>query len=241
MSLPIQISPNPLFVTTIELRFLPSLADNYLTSLYPKFAETFPKLEPANIPRALNILNDPNNLFAAPEFILSNDVYSMALGKNIIAIENKGEYTLWGNYFPFASEQIKKVFSLTNIHEITRIGVRYGSIFKDVKNILDKLKIKFLVPLDGYVSTGKLDNFRGDFKKDEYNLRLQISNQVNIIKNNRQFNGALIDIDASFNKKEIISNKVFDIIDELHTVQKTFFFEGLLTPEFISTLNPKYE
>lgn len=242
MSLPKQISPNPLLNSAVELRFTAEiLRDQLLSKVFPHFSSELPKLVDNYIPQ--EVRGSDENLKFAPEYILSNDKFKMSFGTNMVSFENVGEYQLWGNYFEFIKRQLTKFSGLGIANSVQRIGVRYASIFQDVANPMQILKVYPTLNngLDGFKHE-QLNSFSATYSSDPAAiLFLQIYPKVTAIRNNEQMAGFLVDIDSyntsSFNS---IDNSVFDIIDKLHSKEKEFFFKDLLSSEFIKTLNPIY-
>lgn len=236
MTLPKSISPNPLFISTIELRFVTSLGRLELFQLmYSKFSKILPIVEEGNIPHDLKMQDE--NLKYQPDFIFKNDDFSLSFGTKNVSFEHISEYKLWPTYFSFVKDCLSKIFEMNFIGNIERCGVRYGSVFD---NIIDPtIALKEVPNMEFKGVTGILDAFKVVFREEEKMLYLQISPSSKVQKNDVVKIGMYIDIDASFTKAILPNNEVFSIIEKLHVDQKQLFF-GLLKDEFIETLNPQY-
>lgn len=237
---PVEISPNPLVTSTIEIRFKSTFDSTaILAVIYPLVIEDFNSVISSQIPSELKIKEE---FKYAPDFIFSNPDYSFSFNDCVIVFDNVGEYKFWDNYFPFVKKQLTKVLNLNFIESIERVGIRYASIFEKetslegVALILPKFKI------DGFEDRFKI--FRTDLKQHDFNFHLQLANQAKITRRttDKIFSGAYIDIDASCRRpiQPADVDSVFDLIDSLHKEEKELFFNKLLNPQFVEKLNPKY-
>lgn len=236
MTLPIEISPSPLVTSAIEIRFVSELEKQKLFPLvYKKFQNELPNLNENTIPKELRVL-DPQ-LKNSPDYILSNNNFSLSFGINVISFENVSDYKLWNNYFPFVVDCLNKFFELGIIKYIERIGVRYASIFDHTENIAEVINQIPTIPINDFEQ--KFAYYRCDLVKDDFNLHLQLANNAKIIKNEKPLSGSYIDIDASFTSKIDANKNIYSIIDKLHTHEKEVFF-GLVKKSFLDTLDVKY-
>lgn len=236
MKLPLEISPNPLVSSTVEIRFISELEKLKLFPLvYQKFQNFLPNLNENIVPKQIKEL-DPQFAYSA-DYILSNNDYSLAFGINVISFENVNDYKLWGNYFPFIKESLTRFFELGIIKYIDRIGVRYGSVFDKNEDVSKVITYLPAVPIDGYEQ--KFGLFRCNLIKDEFNFLLQIADNVKVTKSNKLMSGTYIDIDGSYTNRIEPNKEVFDIIDNLHQQQKEVFF-NLLKKSFLDTLTLTY-
>lgn len=235
MQLPSSISPNPLFITTIEIRFSTNITkEEMLQKMVLTFSDKFPKLEKGNIPDEIK-KQDEKFKYAA-DYILSNDEYLISFTVNSISFEHNSEYKYWRNYFPFIKDSLEKIFKLGFINKIERCGVRYGSILDDI-NPDNALAVIPSIQINGIQSI--FAGFQSYFKTENSILLLQITPNSKLLKHDKERKGLYIDIDAASVNDLKPSNEVYTIIDNLHTDLKKLFF-GLLKREFIQSLNPTY-
>lgn len=237
MTLPKSISPNPLFISTIELRFVTSLNRLELfQKMFSQFSKVLPIVEEANV-MPQDLKNQDENLRYLPDFTFKNDDFLLSFSTRSVSFENISEYKLWPTYFSFVKECLTEMFKMNFISAIDRCGVRYGSVFDGVINPELALKEVPKMNVDGNLSI--LDAFKAVYHKEERMLYLQISPNAKIQKNDIVRIGLYIDIDASFTRSIVANEDVFEIFEKLHFDQKELFF-GLLKDEFIQTLNPQY-
>lgn len=236
MSLPKSISPNPLFISTIELRFVTSLSRLELfQKMFSQFSVILPIVEEGNVPQDLK--NQDENFRYLPDFTFKNDDFLLSFSTRSVSFENISEYKLWPTYFSFVKECLTEIFKMNFISTVERCGVRYGSVLNGVSSPELALKEVPKIEINGVSSI--LDAFRAVFRKQENILYLQISPNAKIQKNDIVKHGLYIDIDASFTRSIMANNDVFGIFEKLHYEQKELFF-GILKDEFIQTLNPQY-
>lgn len=237
MKLPKKISPNPLLISTVELRFKSSLDSVELFPLvYQSVMQDLPKLNNDNIiPKELKA--DPR-LAYSPDYTLRNDDYLLSFSNKSLSFENVGAYKLWENYSSFIKKQLSALFELNFIQNIERIGLRYGSMFDgeyDLNNILINVPS---CAIEGI--TEKVETYRSVFTVDsETAMILQVASSALANKNGNSLSGVYLDIDVSYNSDVSPNQEIFSIIDRLHSLEKDLFFK-LLKPSFIQTLNPEY-
>lgn len=237
MKIPNEISPNPLVTSTVEIRFSINIdSDKLFSIVYPAFAAELPSFDESKIPKELKIKEE--NFKYTPDYILKNDDFSLSFSGNAISFENVSDYKLWSNYFPFIENQLNKFFGLNIVDCISRIGVRYASIFDGKTNVEEVLNFTPKVPVDDYEQSFGL--MRIDFKKDNYNFHVQLANNAKASKKNKSLSGVYVDVDSSYTDIIKPNSDVLRIIDELHKEGKILFFTKLLRPSFLETLNPKY-
>lgn len=236
MKVPISITPNPLFTTTIEIRFLTNINRLELfRKMNDVFSRDFPILEEGKIPFELK--EQEEQFRYAADYIFKNDDYSLSFSTKSISFEHISEYKYWPTYSKFINESLNKIFELNFIEQIERCGVRYGSILdglhnpKNILNNIPKLEINNL--------ESNFVGFQSLYKTEYSTLYLQISANAKLIKNGVVRTGLYIDIDSSTNKRLMPNKEIYTTLDILHRDQKELFF-SLLKDDFVETLNPKY-
>lgn len=238
MKLPTEITPNPLILTPVELRFdIQPNKTNFFSDFYRLFSTELPKLDGVQVQFPKEIKEQNPNLRFQPDYKLSNDNYSVSIGQYSFLIETLGNYPLWNNYFSFIKNQVQKLFELNIIQNITRIGVRYGSIFQNTsaKQVLEYFPH---ISIPDYTEKTIVQS-AFDFIKDDISLRLQIAENAVLTKPDKIMVGTYIDIDASYNSPHEPNENVLDIIERLHSAEKELFYK-ILKSDFLATLNPKY-
>ncbi|NIG52510.1 TIGR04255 family protein [Chitinophaga sp. Cy-1792] len=241
MKLPVEITPNPLLSSRVEIRYVLNIQpDEVVGAFYSQFKDVFPILRETKVSKDPGIADELMKF--APDFLMSNDKYAIAFNGNAISFENMGDYQLWGNYFPFIRTQLSTLIEMKIVRSIQRISVRYVSLFEKQ---LTKESTFIKIPqfnLEGYKEN--LNLYRTSFNpSNDPNVLLK----VQIVKNARastanEFRiGTLIDIDACREFSDIdLDDNIFEIVDNLHAEEKRLFF-SMLDNAFLQTLNPKYD
>jgi uncharacterized protein (TIGR04255 family) len=237
VKLPIQISPNPLITTVIELRYITAKDPvNILGLVLSSFSNYFPKFSPNVIPEEVKLKNA--QLTHHADYILQNDEFSIAFSKNVVIFENLKDYPLWDIFFSTYKKVMNQYLELGFIEKVTRVGVRFASVFDNNFDVSATFKYYPTFSIPQYEETLSLLNTV--LKQDRYSYRLQVSPNAKVEAKGKQMSGIYIDIDAFFERHlDPIPKEIFRIIDQLHTGEKTLFF-SLLKPDFISKLNPQY-
>lgn len=236
MKLPVEISPNPLVTSTIELRFFTQASSiDLFPVVYQAFSSLFPKFEVSNLPSDVKSSN-PQFKFT-PDYMLSNENYRLSFSNTVLSFEHVSEYQFWRNYFPFVSSCYEKFFNLVKAEFIERIGVRYASVLDKTESANQVLVSVPGISLSGY--NQKFEHYRSVIKVNGFNLLLQIFDNAKAQIKDHSISGVYIDIDASLDQKIEPNKKALEIIDQLHSEQKKLFF-SLLKEDYIQTLNPKY-
>jgi uncharacterized protein (TIGR04255 family) len=232
-NLPNKVSPNPLLNSIVEIRFESNLQSDQLLNFYLNhFREDFPeildhKLEPSGKPHRA-------------KYHFFNEKFSILLGCDVIAFENRGDYMFWANYFPLIKDNLLKLNKACEISKIDRVGIRYISFFENEVVSQDSLLVDNSFSFDGYERPDHF--FRAAYSKEGVTILVQIPRNVVVEENERKRTGILIDIDVSKeqNIPQQIGQEFFDLIDFLHVEEKAMFF-SLLSDTFLETLKPEYD
>lgn len=233
---PKKITPNPLASSTIEIRFKTAKeSSSILKSFFDVLSDELPKLESTSIPREIRIKHQ--DLKYVPDYILSNDDYSVSFNENFVGFENITEYQLWGEYSSVFKKILDSILSTNIIENIERIGVRYQSKFEtnDFSNIVKE------------IPKLKIDEFEENFlaystklNSDEFDILLRLKKDIteSEFDSEEEKKEQLIDIDV-YILGNIEYSDIFNKINSAHILLKKLFF-GLLKDDFIKTLNPEY-
>jgi len=235
--LPKRISPNPLIVSSVEIRFTTNKKPNeILKTIYPRFIGELDQFEPSKLP---DEIKKTIQYRFAPDYTFSNSKYKISFGPSSILFEVVSDYPLWDPYFNFISEYLEIFNEEAAFLTVDRIGLRYGSILEKKD---EKIHIFTVLPsfkLDGYSS--KCDNYSAIISRDEnIQIRLQIVDNAESVRDNISTSGTYIDIDASLTESKTINAKeILKIVDQLHTEEKVLFFK-LVNPAYLENLQPEY-
>lgn len=238
MPLPVEVTPNPLFSSAVEVRFTSKIErEQLLSKIYPAFADVLPEIQNHN-----SFYGEPGNLndSQSPDFTLVNDDYSLSVGPDFVTFENIGEYKLWKNYFPFMQAQLKRLFEIDLVDQIERVGLRYISILPDSEKPEDVLSWLPKLPLPKFENSATRA-IHTNISVEDVSINLLIASRAKAEKKDIEKIGLVIDIDC-FIRKGVANNlaDLFKQIDQLHKVEKELFF-GLLKDDYLNRyLNPIY-
>lgn len=232
---PTKITPNPLVSSTIEIRFKTEIEHGSIFKLFfGKFSEVLPTFESTSLPRDIRIKNAELKFY--PDYLFSNDDYSVSFNENFISFENITEYKLWKNYSGSFNNILALILESKVIHSIDRIGIRYQSKFS-VENFNTILKGIPSMKIDGLE-----ENFVSYTTKslaDNFDLLVRLKNDITEISlDSEDTKEHLIDIDVSISNN-VEQKEICNYIELAHNLLKKTFF-GLLKEDFIKTLNPEY-
>lgn len=237
MNLPKEINPNPLAISTIEIRFDSKVEpDKVLSTFFPLFSDEFPKLKSGRYSRDIKEKN--TGLKYSSDYIFENEKYAIGISNCVMIIENLNEYKLWSNFSEIIKTQLDKLFSLDSINTIERVGVRVANIFEGDDNINEILNFVPLMNFDSYRQ--EITIFRTNFFKDDIKLHLQIGEKVRITNERINKSGTYIDIDASVSNDLPINITLFETIETMHIELKKLFFFLIREDYLKNKLNPKY-
>ena len=236
MKLPKEISPNPIVISTVEVRYKSEISSQKLFPIvYNLFREVLPEFEQISLPVELKESNP--NLKYNPDYVLSNEKYKLSFSDCVISFENQNSYQLWTNYSKFITESINKFFSINHINFIDRIGVRYASVLDKTEDVNQVLNFNPSINSDIYKQN--FEHFSTKLSIGEISLFLQVYQNAQSTKIGNKISGVYVDIDASQIGEFKPDNQILDIINNLHLEEKKLFF-SLLKPEFLKSLNPIY-
>lgn len=236
-NLPKLITPCPIIESGIEIRFKTKLVSNIINGMiYNELQNSYNEIRELPILQLpIHIRRNDVNLIYQPHYQLISNNFILQIGDRVLSLINPkiGEkYIGWNEY----SNEIKNILNIFDklniIDSVERIGVRYVDFFKEI-NIFDKITISLTNPT-GYKNEQL--QIKNIFAIEDCKVILNIINNV-YLKDNK---GSLLDVDA-FNEivLQMNVNNIFDIIDNLHSLQKKIFFD-ILTKEYLSSLNPEY-
>jgi uncharacterized protein (TIGR04255 family) len=236
--IPLQISPNPVVEATLELKFESAVPVGTIFGIiYSKFQATYPQTSP------LPILNVPEEIRAAdPNFRhqvlykLSNAVYDIQVGNDVIAIHSNKGYVGWNAFY----EEISKFFAAIVESKVVKkplsLTIRYVNFF----NIDIFPEIDFELRL--FNKNHKSPNLTIRSERLENGLIeiLHVSNAANMqIAPNDFRPGSLVDIAVIDNNIDNVFADYPEIANCIHTREKNLFF-GLFKNKFIESLSPVY-
>lgn len=241
-SIPTKIEPSPLIDVVVELRFDTDLSSSSILAgqLYNALDHRYPSYEELSTMQLPKQVRESADYKYSPHYRLSNEDYSIKVGKNVISIINHcspdQEYAGWSSYKGVIDEVLRTVESFEMIQSFNRVGVRYVNFFTD--NILEKIQASLDVPWEeGKLGPDKLIGLT--LVEDDFTTKVQITTNAKLKSDTAKESGDILDLDA-YIEKETAFKDIYSKIENGHDQVKNAFFT-LLKDEFIATLNPDYE
>ncbi len=234
--LPTKISPCPILEATVELKFSSDLPKGAVFGvLYNSVKDTFGEVE--QLPNAILPIevteNEPNLKYKA-HYKLTDGFFNAQIGHNVVVFHSPIEYVGWQKFSEnliIFFDKIKKSGVITKPESLL---LRYLNFFE--VNIYEHINFKVNLMNQEHIS----DNLvvRTEIKDGNFMKILQLANNVVVTNKFGQKKGSLIDVTCLYN--EVDSLQSFDtIINKAHQIEKELFF-GLLKPQFLNNLKPKY-
>ncbi len=240
MRIPKKIHNCPIADSVVELRFNSSIFPNAVFGLiFNVLQNEFPKVEKLPILQLSEQLidSDPNFKFKAQYRLISDEGFSVQIGPDVLVIGSPIPYPGWDWYFDKIKLVIEKVYQAGVIKEVIRLGVRFINFF-DV-DIFEKINLNIAI---NNVSHESLNTqLRTEIKKNGFLNTLSIANNAKqILKNNKERIGSIIDIDTFKEYKQDDFKGIYETeIENAHNSEKEIFF-SLLKTEYLNSFNPEY-
>lgn len=213
--------------------------------LYAHFLLKFLELDPQSTVEPTSIMNIPVsirehdiNLQNAPWYEFKLQGFNIRLSPRSLIINCPSPYTGWDKFYEIISSVIGCIKAYSNaiiISGITRIGLRYTSIYENI-NIVEKTTIKASINDESILlENTDIMNLIHSFRVEEFSANVQIINKATATIGLNSVQGSLLDIDTYLDSIHD-SCDVLYIAKKLHDLQKRIL-GTILTDDFISECN----
>lgn len=241
MKIPKKISPCPIAEALVELRFQPSPStpiDAIFGLVFEKLRSEFPNvtnLPALSVPEQLRE-SDPNLKYQA-HHRLANDTFSVSVGPRVLVFACLSPYAGWERFFGTIKKSLDLLLETADlIVGIERVGIRFVNF---LNSALDE-------SFDFSLSAPRLNVDNCQFHTtliipgDEFSNTVQLANRANLVRDNKQITGAVVDIDT-FREDPTggLKKDIYGVIDRAHECEKQIFF-SLLREDVVKTLEPVY-
>ena len=244
MKLPVKVDQDRIKDSIIEVKFTSPLPyEIYLGQIYQSLDETYKYTNrPASGQKNIQLpVDGPRELklsFGAPLSLFFNEKIKFEIQPGSIIFNCIDKYITWDLYLPEIKKVLNQIQTSKCIVSFNRVGLRYISEYPetDIKSIT-KFSFSFGMPevhSDNY-------SFRSEYKNEDFRVILNLSSKIPTV-NADLLNKTIssIDIDVISDNFEIVAlSSLFEIIEQVHTMEKITFF-NLLQEDFLKSLNPKY-
>jgi uncharacterized protein (TIGR04255 family) len=238
LSIPREITPCPIIEATCELRFEPTVpADAVYGSAFielSKIAGKGLRLPILDLPPELRE-TDPNLRFQ-PHYRFTADGYYVGLGPRAISVQLNGRYPGWGRFSRMVKSPIEALSASGVISSVGRIGLRYISFIEG--DVFAKTDVEVRIN-DRSVSARETSVSMVIEHRFQHLIRIRKDVTVRASFDKQARYGSVVDIDTFTVNPKAGMKSFDDFLHEAHIDEKLIFF-GMLKPDFLRTLNPKY-
>ncbi len=238
--IPKKIDDESLKDAVVEFRYVADLPPHLLWGiLFQSLPEGFALTPETKSPMLLSFGKDaPIGIKSHANTYVHNSI-RLHITENALIFNIIGPYAGWTPYFEVIQKTIRALTGPGKIIACSRVGLRYISEFPNLK-IFEKIGAKCKLERPGW--EGQRNTvFKTEIWSQENIIVINLANQV--VRNPAQPDHffSLVDIDVfhNFDTPEQNTENLLRRTDELHALEKTTFF-GLLTDEFLTSLNPQY-
>ncbi|MDR0796037.1 MAG: TIGR04255 family protein [Tannerella sp.] len=247
MSLPKKINPEKLKDTLVEIRYMQGIPQElmlgFVSNVLGELGYQYAPVPNQNI----NIEFDNSQQIAFGlgsnngGFFIKENVRIQFVPNQIIFNCTADKYIGWEKYLQIISGIITNLFEKKAIKSFNRVGIRYISEFKNIdiyqgiKGTLDISETGLKLESSILRLADETDNLKTYVTLTNKAKRISASPQEQKI-----IEASLIDVSVFENFNPISDlNILWEKLNKIHAKQKEIFF-GLITIEFLETLNPEY-
>lgn len=178
-------------------------------------------------------LNDSFGARIQSHDLLYDDEISIEVSEGQVLLNCIEDYISWEKYLP-KIVQVVRILQNLNFLQIYSIGLRYVSRYEGL-SMSDNLKLKVVRP---WSEDGSWQ-YRMHFERKRFDIILNLL--MDSYDENVEGNlVSLIDIDVICEIEDGQQEKVLEVVENAHEIEKEIFF-SLLEPQFLATLNPVYK
>jgi len=243
MKLPRKINPDRINDSIVEVKFTSNMPyEIYLGLIYKSLDNTYKYTNRPNgqkkIALPLDVPSEIKFSFGNTLSLFFNDKIKFEIRPGSIIFNCIDKYITWELYQPEIQRVLEQISHSDVIQSFNRAGIRYISEYPDTEiNEITKFSFSFGMPdvsSDSY-------SFRSVYKKADCRIIINLSSKIPMI-GEPTLKKSISAIDIDIIKENFETDKLgmlFDIIEEIHTLEKVTFF-NLLSEDFLNSLNPKY-
>lgn len=218
----------------VSIQFEPGVPGNAVEGYFHSVLKDMYNTVSLNQPGTIKI----DQLIVQPQqtfYIIGEGKFRVEVNANSITFNLIGSYTGWDEYSKTLTTTLSPLIEKGIIAKISRIGIRYISVFDHIR-IFDHLKSS--LHLEPFDQTSSRAQFRIELEQGPF---LMIVTLINAFPKTDGGIYSITDVDTIkvFDSIKIQANEVLEWLEKGHSEQKKVFF-SLLKQDFIDSLNPIY-
>lgn len=239
----LKIEPDNIKDSVVEIRYESNMPYELILGIvYEKLKGTFKLLKQESNPSSELKIRGNQEIIdfkfeQTRETLLHDEEITVKFIPGAIIFNCLNKYLLWPKYFSKIQMILDKIYDAEIFESVNRVGLRYINEYIDSK-LEDIVNFSFEFGMPG-VESNKF-NFRTEFDFQEHLVILHLirnTGNVNLEDILKTIPVSYIDIDVI--KQNIkIENKLslLNVIDAVHKVEKTLFFDKFLKEEYKAKL-----
>lgn len=239
MRIPVKITPDRIRDSIIQVFFMADIPFEPLIgfcfdALY-KAGWKYTNRQPLSAPQqGLVIELAPSS----QHFFVKDQIRLQLFPNQSLAFNCINHYIGWAEYGRHIRTAIESLSATGHFVQYNRLGIRYISEFANI-DILENIQFNATTPrVDGKLVSS---TYRFVFEENGVTKNIQIASKVPVNASGEKVNFVSI-LDVDIVKRGLKAGSWGDLwqeIEALHNLEKATFF-GLLTNEFLQSLNPEY-
>ena len=246
MKIPRKINPDNLKDTLVEIRFSSYVPLDLLPGIvFSELAELGYQYFPLNTPNiSLSSSNTERNISLGinPErsgFFIKDDVRIQFIRDTMVFNCVQDRYVGWDKYFHIILSVSQLFVGKRVVKSFNKVAIRYISVFENV-DIFKNVNLKLNVPNLGFDlgdTVLRLNKHDGGAK---IFVTLTNSAKKQDPKTAAEKQASIVDINIFHTfSSDVSDDEMMSVLDRIHSLEKETFF-GLITAEFLDSLNPQY-
>ena len=218
---------------------LPSLLLSKLAGKTPKF-ETLPA---AQLPQ---MVRDGNpNLKNTPLMrVVVDDQFAVLIGSRWLGVGCLMPYAGWSAYKPMIEKIFSVLVEVPSVRSVERFSIKYVNFIKNSSEKAPLSLVQLQIDIAGRKLSNQVMQLRTEIVDSSFVHAVTILSHATATRPDKSTSkGVVVDVDThrvqAFHLQDFLK-QMPDLLDEIHTANKTFFFE-LLTELGLKELEPVYE
>lgn len=239
-SLPARIARCPIVEAIFEARFVsPQPWTTMPGLLFAQIREKYPEqkdLPLTQLPEEVRRQDPAFMILPLIQFL--GEKFLVQLGPRVVSLVTKpNAYPGWNAIEQELTWLVGRLKDAGFVGETERVGARYIDFFGE--DVFSCLRLGLQINAKPLVGTQT--DITTFLRRDALSIRLHVTNGAIVATKEGPKPGSVLDVDAWFNPMDVdlFGNGLQRFAEAHHAIKGLFF--GLITPEFLSKLDPTYE